>query len=354
MTTPKLVGRSEEIVTNTLGHILSSSEASRQALRDFLLTRDVDIGEITRIETQNLGRRGGGTPDLAAYDETGKERLLLEAKFWAGLTSNQPVTYLRRLPKEGASALLVVAPPVRLEELWQQLQSRVSAEDGLAPRNKIVEPEIRWCDVGEHRKMILTSWRFLLDSIAAQASSAVAQTVNDIHQLQGMAELRGLDPSRRDPLNPEFPRSLPLLYALIDDTVERLIERSLAEIPAGAYRPTIHSAYSVRYFTFCGVKSASFGIYFRDWRTYHHSPLWFTLHYNDLQNDMVDVLLKEPFNACRKGTHLYVPIHVQGGQYEVVLAALIEQISRIATLIEPSRTRPDAGPSENISRTEAS
>ena len=54
MTTPKLVGRSEEIVTHTLGHILSSSEASRQALRDFLLTRDVDIGEITRVETQNL------------------------------------------------------------------------------------------------------------------------------------------------------------------------------------------------------------------------------------------------------------------------------------------------------------
>ena len=31
MTTPKLVGRSEEIVTHTLGHILSNSEASRQA-----------------------------------------------------------------------------------------------------------------------------------------------------------------------------------------------------------------------------------------------------------------------------------------------------------------------------------
>ena len=56
MTTPKSVNRSEEIVTHTLGHILSSSEASRQALRDFLLTRDVDIGEIKRVETQNLGQ----------------------------------------------------------------------------------------------------------------------------------------------------------------------------------------------------------------------------------------------------------------------------------------------------------
>ena len=106
MPTPKLVSRSEEIVTHTLGHILSSSEVSRQALRDFLLTRDVDIGEIKRVDTQNQGKRGGGIPDLVTYDESGAERLLLEAKFWAGLTSNQPVTYLQRLPKDKPSALL--------------------------------------------------------------------------------------------------------------------------------------------------------------------------------------------------------------------------------------------------------
>ena len=183
--------------------------------------------------------------------------------FWAGLTNNQPVTYLRRLPKDKPSALLVVAPPVRLEELWKELKGRVSAEDCFDPSNVNVEPEISWCNVDEHRKLILTCWRFLLDSIAAQASSAVARTVNDIHQLQGMAELRGFDSPPRGPLTPEFPRSLPLLYALIDDTVERLIERSRAEIPGGAYRPTVHRAYSVRYMTFCGVESSSFGIYFR-------------------------------------------------------------------------------------------
>ena len=237
MTTPKLVSRSEEIVTHTLGHILSSSEVSRQALRDFLLTRDVDIGEIKRVDTQNQGKQGGGIPDLVTYDESGAERLLLEAKFWAGLTSNQPVTYLQRLPKDKPSVLLLVAPPVRLEELWQELRGRVSAEDCFDPINVNVEPEIRWCNVDEHRKLILTSWRFLLDSIAAQASSAVARTVNDIHQLQDMAELRGFDPPQRGPLTPEFPRALPLLYGLIDDTVERLIERSRAEIPGGAYRP---------------------------------------------------------------------------------------------------------------------
>ena len=334
MTTNKLVNRSEEIVTHTLGHILSSSEASRQALRDFLLTRDVDIGEIKRVKTQNLGRQGGGIPDLATYDETGEERLLLEAKFWAGLTKNQPVTYLQRLPKDKPSGLLLVAPPVRLEELWGVLQGRVSAEDSFDPSNVNVEPEIRWCDVDEHRKLILTSWRFLLDSIAAQASSAVAQTVNDIHQLQNMAELRGFDPLRRDPLTSEFPRALPVMYVLIDDTVERLVASSLAEVPGGTYRPTVHRNYSVRYMTFSGSKDASFGIYFRDWRTYHHSPLWFTLHHYGLREGVANALCNEPFHGCRKGTHLYIPIHPLGRRYETVLDSLVKQIARIATLIE--------------------
>ena len=338
MTTPKLVNRSEEIVTHTLGHILSSSEASRQALRDFLLTRDVDIGEIKRVDTQNLGRRGGGTPDLATYDETEQERLLLEAKFWAGLTSNQPVTYLRRLPKDKQSALLFVAPPVRLKELWQELKDRVSVEACFNLSNENVEQEIRWCDVDEHRKLILTSWRFLLDSIAAQASRAVAQTVNDIHQLQDMAELRGFDSTQRGPLTPEFPRSLPLLYGLIDDTVERLIENSRAAVPGGAYRPAVHRVYSVRYMTFCGVESSSFGIYFRDWSTYHHNPLWFTLHDYGLRQEVVDALFKEPFHAHQNGTHIYIPVHLHGDKYEAVLNSIVEQIERIATLIESGRT----------------
>ena len=201
-----------------------------------------------------------------------------------------------------------------------------------------MEREIRSCDVAEHRKLILTSWRFLLDSVAAQASIAVAQTVNDIHQLQGMAELRGFDFPQLGPLTPEFPRSLPLLYRLIDDTVERLIERSLAEIPGGAYRPTVHRAYSVRYMTFCGVKSSSLGIYFRDWRTYHHNPLWFTLHHYGLSWEVVDALFKEPFRAHQNGTHLYIPVHLHGSQYEAVLESIVDQIGRIATLIESDRT----------------
>ena len=341
MTTPKLMNRREEIVTHAFGHILNSSEAAREALSHFLLTCGVDIGEIDTVETLHVSKPEGGTPDLVARDATGTERLLLEAKINANLTQHQPVTYLQRLPKYQPSALLFAAPPDVLDGYWEELQRRVAAEEGLDLINKHEAPELRWFDVDGHRRLILASWRLLFDRIAAQAASAVAQTADEIHQLQGIAGLHDPEPPGRGPLPPDFPRSLTLLYALVDDAVERLVSMSLAEIPGGAYRPTVHRDYSVRYMTFCGVPNASFGVYFRDWRTYHHIPLRFALHDCYLTQGVVDALLKESFQSYRDETYpyiIYIPIHLNGDRYETLLDSLTEQIARIAAPIEPGRT----------------
>ena len=337
MTTRKLVNRTEETATHTLGHILGSSEVSRQALRNFLLTHGVDIGEVREVKTAELFRPGKGTPDLATLDEHRQERLLLEAKFGAGLTRHQPVTYLRRLPKDTPSALLFVVPAYRLEEVWQELIVRVSEDERLERGDVHKEPELRWCDIDGYHKLLLSSWRFLLDSIAAQAGSAVAQTVNDMHQLQGIAELRLSDPRRPGPLPPEFPRSLPLLYALVDDAAEELEKRSLAEISDPGYRPSVHRQYSVRYMTFCGVVNVSFGVYVEPWTTYHHNPLWFAFPQNRLQGHAINRLAVELMAEAKDG-QVYVPIHLHGSQYEAVLRSIVGQIERIATIIEPDLT----------------
>ena len=40
-------------------------------------------------------------PDMAGIDKTGREIVLCEMKFYAGLTPNQPITYLERLRRNG-------------------------------------------------------------------------------------------------------------------------------------------------------------------------------------------------------------------------------------------------------------
>ena len=72
--------------------------------------------------------------DLVAYDAGGSERVLIEAKFWAGLTDNQPNTYLARLLRAGEPAvLLFVAPEQRLVTVWTEIRGRADTCFDLDP-----------------------------------------------------------------------------------------------------------------------------------------------------------------------------------------------------------------------------
>ena len=100
------------------------------------------VGEIAQVRTQATGKEGE-RPDLAGFDRDGRERVLIEAKFWAGLTGNQPVAYLERLPANTPSALLFVAPAARLETLWNELLRTVAKSQSgitLASGSEAAEP----------------------------------------------------------------------------------------------------------------------------------------------------------------------------------------------------------------------
>lgn len=333
----RLTDRTEDIAVEALGHILSSP-ASRQALQDILRSCGTDIGPIGRIETQSTGE-GGERPDLAGYDEQGQERLLIEAKFWAGLTRNQPLTYLQRLPDDVPTALLVVAPSLRLETLWTELCHRVYEGVGISIGNEQTESEIRWADTGANRKLVLTSWMNMLGRMAALVNSAgEIQRANDIQQLQGLAEQEDTNaflPLRPEQISPEFPRLLRHLYRLTDGAVGRLRETGLAT--TSGYQSTATRGYVIRYMTFCDVVNTSLGIYFGAWRTRPLSPIWLALPIgNATIFGILETLRQEPFHGHISGNHCYIPIYLRlGVEYESVLDSMVEQIERIAGLLKP-------------------
>ena len=106
---PMFSGKTEDVAVEALGHILNGSQPARDALSEVLRISGAEVGRIAEVETQ-VTIEDDARPDLAAYNEDGSRCVLIEAKFWAGLTKNQPLTYLRhllRVPK--TSALLFVA-----------------------------------------------------------------------------------------------------------------------------------------------------------------------------------------------------------------------------------------------------
>ena len=87
----RLTGRTETLATEALGYILGRSVAARRALRAMVSEGANDVGEIVSARTEVTGEENERV-DLVGFDADGDERVLVEAKFWAGLTDNQPKT----------------------------------------------------------------------------------------------------------------------------------------------------------------------------------------------------------------------------------------------------------------------
>ena len=185
-----MFGQTEVAATAALRHILEQSESARDALERMLLAAGVEVGSLTRFQTEAIGAEGERV-DLVCYDEHGTERVLIEAKFWAGLTDNQPNTYLARLPEDTHSALLFVVPAQRIETLWPELCRRAEEQHELRfISDDPTSGELRGVSIDDNgHKMLLTSWRAVLERMESQASLAGDRAaVRDLEQLRGLTE----------------------------------------------------------------------------------------------------------------------------------------------------------------------
>jgi len=334
----------ELVATEALGHILVGSEPAREALRAFLQAYGLDIGRIAAVETEKTGDERE-RPDLACSDHAHNERLLIEAKFWAGLTDNQPVTYLKRLGDDRGSALLVVAPFLRFEELWSELTRRVVEADGIEWADGGQDGEVRWASTGEHRLIMMTSWRLLLSSLATRTNAAGdIQTTNDIQQLQGLADLEDSEaflPLRSDQLGPEFPRLYGHLIQLVDDATYRACETNWAA-KRGMHRTWVDGV--LKQYMELGGFMIWFGLRYDLWARFRETPLWFGFQENIFPDHETDILSKlAPLRQMDPPRFLeaerIIPITIlTGADYNAVLDDVVNQLKDIADLLQsPTR-----------------
>ena len=247
-------GGGETVATEALGYILGRSRAAREALRDMLKVGGADVGPLERVETRDAsnvdGRRGVGPLervetevvgkkrdriDLAAYDEADAERVLVEVKFGADLSDNQPAEYLRRLPVDGnVSVLLFVAPESRLETLWPEIRD-MAKRGGFALNDVSETGRLRAAAVaGGNRRLMLTSWRLLLEAMRSRAAADDDSSAEqDLRQLNGLCEQEDaavFRPLLETEIGPEFPsHRMPDFRRLVDDATELLVQEGRAE-----------------------------------------------------------------------------------------------------------------------------
>ena len=339
---PMFGPQTENLAVEALGHILSGSEAARSALSELLQAGGAEVGQVARVRTQVAGEEGT-RPDLVGSDQDDEDRVLIEAKFWAGLTANQPCGYLEQLKSTPQpSALLFVAPAQRYG-LWPEL-CRLSK---LTPDVANSDPQdLQSVRTGDGRYLMLTSWRNLLGRMAARVSAvADSHTEIDIRQLQGLAEQQDEEaflPLQREELGPQLPRRVIDLTGIVDDAVGRVRDTEWVSIKRARMAATAKS-YGI-WLTFpraeevFGGFSSYFGVSYGDWARHRDTPLWlwFWDAPADLRHTLEPLRDRNPPELIGTGNRLRVPIELpvrrERGE---VLDAVVERLLAIARLIAP-------------------
>lgn len=182
--------------------------------------------------------------------------------------------------------------------------------------------------------LMLTSWRNLLDSTAAQVGAAGdTHTETDIRQLRGLTEQQDEEaflPLRREELGPEFPRRLLGFRRLIDDAAARVCAD-----------PNLKSFYDKnrRAAEGCYLRTTEYwwlGIRHDLWSKTGSTPLWLCIWPG---SDRLSDLLKElrDFNPIEGDPPVAVPIYLLAGkEYNAVLDDVVRQLTGIAARLRPS------------------
>ncbi len=187
-----LRGTFEDLATEALAYILNGSDTATTAFEELLREAGVSVSPVREVQTQVV-EEDGERPDLACHRE-GKRHVLVEVKFDAILTENQPVQYLRDLPEDRESALLVIAPERRLKSLWPEMMNLVRAESDFTLGEERYGDTIVSVPVRDGCTLMLVSWEFVLQWLESRMKvGGDAGTLRSIAELQGVVDYENLN-----------------------------------------------------------------------------------------------------------------------------------------------------------------
>ncbi len=333
----RLSSQPENLATEALGFILKQSQVARQALLQGIERAGVTLPSDLAFQTQ-VSAEAGDRPDLCGYDPERRERLLIEAKFWAGLTENQPCAYLNRLPRELASALIFVAPDKRIESLWAEVLH--ACKESHSPVERATMPGWKLATLGADRYLMLTSWRATLQTLAtALDSTGNHGDSSDVRQLQGLCNRMDDEaflPLRPGEFAPEIPRRLMQLIQLVKDAIATAERQGIVST-----RKLKAAASENNWGLYCRVGNvfASLRIAYWYWAQTRDTPVWVVIYGTNWQAGKLgecrgclsDYERTVPTRLIVERERLIIPIDLPlGVEREHVLLAVVNQLAAIA------------------------
>jgi len=277
----RIKGSPEDVATMSLCYVLENSSSARQTFTSYLSsTLEIDSLPDLFFRTQVAGKNRE-RPDLVGFDGKFNELILCESKFWAGLTENQPLGYLRRLHENKVmenKALIFICPSARVISLWGELLRICEKDDILITGDK----------TSHHIKvngihMAIVSWRSVIDVLMQTLSAELSPLVGDLQQLQGLCET--MDENAFSPFTPEDfgvdkAQRIINYYSIVDKVSAEMINRLGASTKGLKATPQRYE-YS-RYLSLSGFGiSVKFSC--KHWIEFAETPFWLTI--KDISDD---------------------------------------------------------------------
>jgi hypothetical protein len=276
----------ENLATEALLYLLTNAQNAKDLFARYLAAAGDNFNTVNRFSSQ-VSSDGDTIPDLVGTDVTGNSIFIIENKFWAELTPNQPLGYLPLLPPNLSSALFFVCPEKRLRVLQTEL-FRLIGDAGQYEHSETIQQtgDVVVNRITDSQYMVIVSWRRLLADLEAMLDPIAERTlIADLHQLRGLCEqmdYEGFIPLRTGETgNLEIPRRIIDYRELIDAIVNVL--RDSADVATGGLAAAASAHSSGRYIYL--RKRGEFGAYlaldFELWRKFGLSSIWLKFHYTD-------------------------------------------------------------------------
>lgn len=342
----KFASHPENLATEALGFILRASPVATETFSE--LAREMGLkheGALTYSVQSAIGSEG--RPDLSGVDESGSPILYVEAKFWAGLTAQQPMGYIEKLHHSGG-LLLFVAPANRTETLWAELMRRAKGALSLDAATDSGAGEIRRTHLGAHT-MALVSWRALLQRMTvALERVGDFQRLADIRQLNGLCEKMdstAFQPLLSEELTSTIGNRVLQFGNLASDWTDTLVSRGDAD--TRGLRATGGNGWFGRYLRLRGYAGL---LHFSAWKwaTFGDSPIWLRLNGPDWKTSphVFKALTAAgiPFrDSAKDGCDIPIEL-LYGVEKEAVTAHALQQIALIIKALPPLEAKVGALP----------
>jgi len=293
----RIKGSQEDIASEGLTYVLQRSLAARQALNNVIQTDSGltfgDISYSSQSVGENLER-----PDISGIDKDGKEVVLLEAKFWAALTNNQPVGYLNRLGDN--TVLLFIVPTLRVRPVFNELQMRLKQAGIEFETYNNTKHAFSVKHNQKSQKLIVRTWKEILQPIRLSLAQTDEQvSLSDITQIIGFCETidnNSFQPYQDEDFAPSIAKKINSYYDIADKVVDELKKRDLADTTDLKATPQKYGY--TRYFKMQATIGCSLNVRFDFWEKFADTPFWLCL--KDDISDGRNWTQTEPFKEKTK------------------------------------------------------